>query len=95
MDDFAVPASQILLDYGLRLIIMLVGHFHILVFQTDKPEIKIVELNNRRVSLNRSQVDLSCLEQLPTPGKRPLSSTVPTIVDNEEVELELVLGGAD
>ncbi|CAG8570489.1 7402_t:CDS:2, partial [Racocetra fulgida] len=28
------------------------------------------------------------------PGKRPLSSTVPTIVENEDGELELVLGGS-
>ncbi|CAG8576918.1 14039_t:CDS:10 [Cetraspora pellucida] len=29
-----------------------------------------------------------------TPGKRPLSSTVPSIVENEDGELELVLGGS-
>ncbi|CAG8852113.1 21364_t:CDS:2, partial [Racocetra persica] len=28
------------------------------------------------------------------PGKRPLSSTVPTIVENEDGELELVIGGS-
>jgi gamma-glutamyltranspeptidase len=42
----------------------------------------------------QSFVNLDFVDNYPEPGKRPLSSTAPTIIENEDGSLYLVLGGS-
>ncbi|CAG8700809.1 10612_t:CDS:2, partial [Racocetra fulgida] len=79
MNDFAVPGEPNI--FGLW----------------PSPYNFVDELKASDLGLSIIRSDPSCLEHNHTnltPGKRPLSSTVPTIVENEDGELELVIGGS-